>query len=103
MGAMTSPELTPRSPLAGMIATWAFGALAAVAVGLLSPLGERFLWLAVGAGACVFVAFAVNLAYGRAEGFIVRTAVAALGALVAMGVIAFVFFLVSITALVASV
>lgn len=102
-GGMSAPELAPRSPLAGYVVTWVFGALAAVAASVLAPVDGLFAWLAVGAGASVFVAFAVNLADGRADGFIVRTAASALGALLAMGVVALVFFLIGVSATLASV
>lgn len=94
-GRMSTPEFSPRPAVAGMVVTWAFGALSAVAVGLIAPVDHRFVWFAVCAGACVFVAFAVNLASGRAEGFLVHTAAAALGAFAMMGVIALIVFLVT--------
>jgi len=90
---MSTSELTPRPARAGMIATWSFAAVFALAAGFFAPVDHRFAWFAVGAGVCVFLAFAVNLATGRAHGFLVRTAAAAVGALVVMGVIAIAFFL----------
>lgn len=102
-GGMSEPELVPRSPLAGHIVVWAFGALAAVAAGVFSPDDALFAWLCVGAGASVFAAFAVNLWYGRSDGFIVRTAASALGAFAAMGIIALAFFVAGLSAAVASV
>lgn len=99
-GRMSSHELAPRSALPTLIAVWAFGAVAALAVGLFAPLEQRFAWFAVAAGACVFAAFVANLRLGRADGFIVRTAGAALGALAVVGVIAFAFFLGELSALV---
>lgn len=90
-----TPELAPRSPIGGIIATWIFGALAALAVGVFVPSGERFSWMTIAAGAALLVAFAINLRYGRADGFIVRTAASVLGALAAMGVISVVLVLTS--------
>lgn len=96
MGVMETPELAPRSPIVGIIATWMFGALVAVAVGAFVPIGDRFVWMAIGAGASLLVAFAINLGYGRVDGFIVRTAASVLGALAAMGVISLVLVLSSL-------
>lgn len=99
-GRMSSPELVPRSALPTLIVAWAFGAVAALAVGFFAPIEQRFEWFGVAAGLSIFVAFVVNLRLGRADGFIVRTAGAALGALAVMGVIAFAFFLAGLSALV---
>lgn len=93
---MSTPELAPRSPLVAFAITWAFGALAAIAVGVFAPVDQRFAWMAIGAGASLFVAFAVNLWHGRAEGFIVRTAASMFGALLLMGFISLGFALASI-------
>lgn len=98
-GRMTTPELTPRPAIGGMVATWSFAAVAALAAGLFAPDDQLFAWVAVGAGACVFVAFGANLVSGRAEGFLARTAAAAVGAFFIMGAIALVFFMVAAASL----
>lgn len=93
---MSTPELAPRSPAVAFATTWVFGALAAIAVGVFAPVDQRFAWMAIGAGACLLVAFVANLRLGRAEGFIVRTAASVLGALLLMGFISLGFGLASI-------
>lgn len=95
---MSTPELAPRSPVVAFAITWAFGALAAIAVGVFAPFDQRFAWMAIGAGASLLVAFVVNLWHGRAEGFIVRTAASVLGALLLMGFISLGFALAAIAA-----
>jgi len=93
---MSTPELAPRSPVVAFATTWVFGALLAIAVGVFAPVDQRFAWMAIGAGASLLVAFAMNLWHGRAEGFIVRTATSMLGALLLMGFISLGFGLASI-------
>jgi len=84
---MTTPELAPRSMVGGVIAVWLAGGLLAIAIGLLVPVDWRAAWLTVGLGACVLLAFGVQLGTGRSKGFIDRVAASVLGALVVMGVI----------------
>jgi len=84
---MTTPELAPRSLFGGVIAVWVAGGLIAVAIGVFVPIDWRFAWLTVGLGACVLLAFAVQLGTGRSKGFIDRVAASVLGALLVMGVL----------------
>lgn len=95
-GGMTTPELAPRSPAGALAATWAFGAVAAILVGVFAPIEVRFDWMAIAAGAALVVAFAVNLRSGHADGFIVRTGASIAGALVLMGFISLGFTLAAI-------
>ena len=84
---MTTPELAPRSMFGGVIAVWVAGALVAIAIGLFVPEQWRAAWLTVGLGACLLLAFVVQLVAGRSKGFIDRVAASILGALLVMGVI----------------
>lgn len=84
---MTAPELLPRRRTAGVVAVWVVAALAALAVGVFVDPDWRGAWLLVGLGLCFFVAFAVQLASGRSQGFIVRISASVLGALVVMGLL----------------
>lgn len=96
-GVMATPQLAPRSPMGAIVTTWVFGALAALAVGIFAAPDGRFTWLTIAAGASLLVGFAANLWDGRSDGFIVRTAAAVLGALLAMGVISVVIVLTSVS------
>lgn len=84
---MSAPQLVPRSPRGGVIAVWALGAVLSIAIGIVAPVGARAVWLAVGLGACLVVAFGIQIAYARAQGFLVRVAASVLGALVVMGLV----------------
>ena len=44
-------------------------------------------WLTVGLGGCLVLAFAIQLWFGRSQGFTERVAASVLGALLVMGVI----------------
>ena len=50
----------------------------------------------LGLGAALALAFAVQLAYGRSQGYIQRVAISILGALLVMGIISLGFGLASI-------
>ncbi|WOF23776.1 hypothetical protein N8K70_03600 [Microbacterium betulae] len=93
---MTAPVLVPRNSPAGVVATWAFGAVVAIAIGLFVPIGDRFGWLAVGAGASLLVGFALDLRLGRPDGFIFRVAASTVGAVAVMGLISVTFALAAI-------
>ena len=95
-GCVTAPVLVPRDSPAGIVATWVFGAVVAIAVGLFVPPGLRFGWLAVGAGASLLVAFVLDLRLGRPDGFIFRVAASAVGAVAVMGLISVTFALAAI-------
>ena len=53
-------------------------------------------WLLVGLGGCLILAFAIQLGYGRSQGFTERVAASVLGALVVMGIISLGFGLAAI-------
>lgn len=84
---MASPALAPRRATGGIIAVWVAAAIIAVVIGLLVPADSRAAWLVVGLGGCLTLSFVVQLAYGRSQGYIRRSAISILGALVVMGVI----------------
>ena len=66
---------------------WVVAAVLGVSIGLFVPAEWRAAWLVVGLGGCLILAFSVQLAYGRSQGYIQRVAMSILGALVVMGVI----------------
>ena len=93
---MTTPELAPRRTLGGMIAVWIVAALAAIAVGAFVPADARAVWLMVTLGGCLILAFAIQLWYGRSQGFTQRVAASTLGALVVMGIVSLGFGLAAV-------
>ena len=78
------------------MAVWVAAALMGIALGLFAPADLRAAWLVLGLGAALALAFAVQLAYGRSQGYIQRVAISILGALLVMGVISLGFGLASI-------
>ncbi|WP_301339963.1 hypothetical protein [Microbacterium sp. HD4P20] len=90
------PELAPRRTLGGVVAVWVLAALMGVAVGVFAAEQWRGAWLAVGLGACLVAAFAVQLWSGRSQGFTERVAAGVLGSALVMGVISLGFGLASI-------
>jgi len=95
-GAVTSPDLASRRTFGGVIAVWVVAALLGIGIGLFVPEEWRAAWLTVGLGACLVLAFAVQLWFGRSQGFTQRVAASVLGALLAMGVISLGFGLATI-------
>lgn len=86
-GDMTEPALAPRNAFVGVLVVWGVALAAAIAVGVFVPEEWRVPWLIVAFGGVVLLSFAVQLWYGRTEGFILRVGGGALGALLVMGVI----------------
>lgn len=86
-GGMTEPALAPRNALVGVLVVWAVALVASVGVGIFVPEEWRIPWLLVAFGAVVLLSFAVQLWYGRTQGFIFRVGGSAIGALLLMGVI----------------
>ncbi|SJN15402.1 hypothetical protein FM104_00240 [Microbacterium esteraromaticum] len=91
MGVMSEPALAPRNAFHGVIAVWAVSLVAAIVLGILLPEEVRVQWLLLAFGGALLLSFAVQLAYGRAQGFIVRVAASVIGALVLMGLVSAVF------------
>src|SRR5690606_23516461 len=81
------PALAPRNPLGAVIGVWVVALLASIAIGIFVPDDLRVSWLLVAFGWVVLLSFAVQLWYGRTEGFIVRVAGSVIGALFLLGVI----------------
>lgn len=86
-GAMTDPALAPRNAFVGVIVVWVTAFVATVAIGIFVPPEWRAPWMLVGFGGIVLLSFAVQLWYGRTQGFIFRVGSSVLGALVLMGLI----------------
>ena len=86
-GDMSDPALAPRNALVGVLIAWAVAFVAAIGVGIFVAEEQRVPWLIVAFGGVVLLSFAVQLWYGRTEGFIFRVGGSAIGALLLMGVI----------------
>ncbi len=86
-GRVTAPDLAPPRTVGAVVAVWVVAALAAVAVGVFAPEADRAVWMPIALGACIVVAFVVQLVVGRSRGFIQRVAASVLGALFVMGLI----------------
>lgn len=97
-GDMSVPELAPRSILRGLILCWAIAAVIAIATGIFAPEPWRAAWTAVGLGATVVVAFAVQLAQDIPTGFIRRVAASVLGSVLVTGLIGLIVGLVTMLA-----
>ncbi|WP_349290469.1 hypothetical protein [Microbacterium sp. 2FI] len=96
MRGVTVPELAPRRTLGGIIAVWIVAAVVGILVGIVVGPDARAAWLAVGLGGCLLLAFAIQLGYGRSQGFTERVAASVVGALVVMGVISLGFGLAAV-------
>ena len=93
---MAAPDLAPRRTFGGVVAVWVVAALIGVSIGAFVVEDLRAQWLTVGLGACLILAFAIQLGTGRSQGFIQRVALSVIGALLAMGVISLGFALASV-------
>ncbi|WP_243073893.1 hypothetical protein [Microbacterium sp. SS28] len=93
---MAAPALAPRRTTGGIVTVWVVAAVIGVAIGLFVPADWRAAWLVVALGGTLILAFAVQLAYGRSQGYIRRVAISILGALIVLGVISLGFGLASI-------
>lgn len=95
---MSEPALAPRNAFHGVIAVWMVSLVIAIVLGVALAENDRVTWLLIAFGGVVLLAFAVQLAYGRAQGFIVRVASSAVGALVVMGLVSAVFSIAALAA-----
>jgi hypothetical protein len=93
---MAAPALAPRRATGGIVLVWIFAALLGIGVGLFVPAEWRAAWLVVGLGLSIAVSFAVQLAYGRSQGYIRRVALSMIGAFLVMGVISLGFGLAAV-------
>lgn len=93
---MATPELAPRRTFGGVVAVWVIAALIGVSIGIFAPEDWRAAWLTVGLGGCLVLAFAIQLWFGRSQGFTERVAASVLGALLVVGVISLGFGLAAI-------
>jgi hypothetical protein len=93
---VATPELAPRRTFGGIVAVWVIAALIGIAIGIFVTEDWRAAWLTVGLGACLVLSFAIQLWFGRSQGFTERVAASALGALLVMGVISLGFGLAAV-------
>ncbi|PRB14519.1 hypothetical protein [Microbacterium sp. MYb62] len=84
---MTDPALAPRNAFVGVLVVWVTAFLATIAIGIFVPEEWRVPWLLVAFGGVVLLSFAVQLWYGRTQGFIFRVASSVTGGLLLMGII----------------
>lgn len=90
------PELVPRRTIGGIIAVWVVAALVGVAVGVFSGPEARVVWLIIALALCLVLSFAVQLWYGRSQGFTERVAASVLGSMLVLGLISLGFGLATI-------
>ncbi|HWM15116.1 MAG TPA: hypothetical protein VNP97_00875 [Microbacterium sp.] len=93
---MATPELAPRRTFGGVVAVWVIAALVGIAIGIFVAEELQATWLTVGLGGCLVASFAIQLWFGRSQGFTERVAAGVLGALLVMGVVSLGFGLASI-------
>lgn len=74
----------------GLILPWSIALVLALATAFFGPSLQRWEWFSAVAGVSIIVAFAVQLIIGRADGFILRTATAALGSVIIVGIVSLV-------------
>ncbi|MBS0024401.1 hypothetical protein [Microbacterium paraoxydans] len=84
---MSEPALAPRNAFTGVIVVWAAAFVGTILIGIFASEEWRIPWMLVGFGAIVLLSFAVQLWYGRTQGFIFRVASSVTGSLLLMGVI----------------
>ncbi len=84
---MSAPDLAPPRTLGGIVSVWIAAAVIAVVVGGFAPEDARDVWMPVGLGVCLILAFVVQLSIGRSRGFIQRVAISVLGSMLVMGFI----------------
>jgi hypothetical protein len=84
---MSEPALAPRNAFVGVIVVWVVAFLASIAIGIFVSEQWRVSWMLVAFGGVVLASFAVQLRYGRTDGFIFRVASSVTGALLLMGMI----------------
>ncbi|MEL5992405.1 hypothetical protein ACOKGD_12060 [Microbacterium phosphatis] len=94
---MTIPELAPRRRYGAIAVTWVFALVVAVVIAVFVPFELRFWWFALAGGASMVCAFVAHLIDGRADGFIARVSVAALGGITILGIVALITLIMSIT------
>lgn len=97
-GHMSDAVLAPRNAFHGVIAVWAVSLIGAIALGIALPEQDRVSWLVIAFGGVILLSFAVQLGYGRAQGFIVRVAASCIGSLVVMGLVSAAFGLAALAA-----
>ncbi|MDE0547142.1 hypothetical protein [Microbacterium sp. C7(2022)] len=93
---MTETPLAPRRSMGTVVAVWVVAAIGGIAIGVFVPPAWRAEWLVVSVGACLLLAFAIQLGVAQARGFIARVAMSVLGAAVVLGVISLGFGLASV-------
>lgn len=84
---MSEPALAPRNAFHGVVSVWIASLVTAILLGVLLPEEIKVGWVLIAFGVIVLASFAVQLAYGRASGFIVRVAASVMGSMLLMGLV----------------
>lgn len=95
---MSEPALAPRSAVPGVVAVWIVSLVTAIVLGIFVSEDMRVGWLLIAFGGIILLSFAVQLSYGRPQGFTLRVAVSVVGALVLMGLVSAAFGLAALAA-----
>ncbi|MEJ1088966.1 hypothetical protein WDU99_11620 [Microbacterium sp. Mu-80] len=88
---MQDVALAPRNAFHGVIAVWSVALVTALVLGFALPADIRTGWLLIAFGGVVLLSFAVQLAYARPQGYIVRVSASIVGSLVLMGIVSAAF------------
>lgn len=84
---MSEPALAPRNAFVGVVAVWVIAFVTSIVLGIFVAEEWRVSWMLVAFGAVILISFAIQLWYGRTQGFIFRVAGSVTGALLLMGMI----------------
>ena len=75
-----------RWQLASIVPVWVLALIAAVFVGLYSPAEGTLTWVPIVLAASVILAFAIQLAIRRKDGFVLRVMASVTGVVVVLGI-----------------
>lgn len=93
---MSDPVVSPRRSLMSMVGVWVVAGLAALVIGVWVPRAEQATWGVIAFGVCVVLGLGLQLTSAQHEGFVRRSAVSVVGALVVMGIVSAVFAVVGL-------
>jgi hypothetical protein len=71
--------------LASIVPVWVLALVGAVLIAVITPGAEYLTWLPIALAASVIIAFAVQLAIRRKDGFVLRIMASVTGAVVVLG------------------
>ena len=85
-GMVTTTEPPMTWQLKTVVPVWLLTVIAAVLIGLLSPVGQFLTWLPIALAAAVLLTFCLQLATLRKEGFVNRVMASLGGSVVILGI-----------------